>query len=270
MTTFHSPYGRYRFLRLPFGLKVSQDIFQEKMDMILEQCPGTLGIADDVAVFGKDKAEHDRNLHNLIEVARKYGLIFNIDKCEIKISCIKVFGCYYDESGVHPDPDKVVALHAIPPPTNVTELQQFLGLATYKLPFIAKLAYHTDDHRALTHKDSEWQWTASHQKAFDNVKSLITTECTLTYFDPTKPSVVQVDASMRGLGAALLQVNKPIAFASKALKDAETRYANIERELLAVVFGCTRFYTYLFGSQFVIESDHKPLESIQRPCQRTS
>ena len=64
-------------------------------------------------------------------------------------------------------------------------------------PFIAKLADHTDDLRALTHKDSEWQWTASHQKAFDNVKSLITTECTLTYFDPTKPSVVQVDASMR-------------------------------------------------------------------------
>ena len=264
MTTFHSPYGRYRFLRLPFGLKVSQDIFQEKMDMILEQCPGTLGIADDVAVFGKDEAEHDRNLHNLMEVARKYGLIFNIDKCEIKIPCIKFFGCYYDASGVHPDPDKVDALHAIPPPTNVTELQQFLGLATYMSPFIAKLADHTDDLRALTHKDSEWQWTASHQKAFDNVKSLITTECTLTYFDPTKPSVVQVDASMRGLGAALLQDNKPIAFASKALKDAETRYANIERELLAVVFGCTRFHTYLYGSQFVIESDHKPLESIQR------
>ena len=120
MTTFHSPYGRYRFLRLPFGLKVSQDIFQEKMDMILDQCLGTLGIADDVAVFGKDEAEYDRNLHNLMEVARKYGLIFNIDKCEITIPCIKYFGCYYDASGVHPDPD---ALHAIPPPTNVTGLQ---------------------------------------------------------------------------------------------------------------------------------------------------
>ena len=87
---------------------------------------------------------------------------------------------------------------------------------------------------------------------------------TLTYFDPSKPSVIQVDASMRGLGAALLQDNKPIAFASKALKDAETRYANIERKLLAVVFGCTRFQTFLYGSQFVIESDHKRLESIQK------
>ena len=77
LTTFNSPFGRYRFQKLPFGLKVSQDIFQEKMDMILEQCPGTLSIADDVAVFGKDLEQHDENLHNLMQVARKYGLIFN-------------------------------------------------------------------------------------------------------------------------------------------------------------------------------------------------
>ena len=126
LTTFNSPFGRYRFLRLPFGLKVSQDIFQEKMDMILEQCPGTLGIADDVAVFGKNQEEHDKNLHNLMQVARKYGLIFNFDKCEVNIPCIKFFGCYYDAQGVHPDPAKVSDIHALPAPANVNEIQQFL------------------------------------------------------------------------------------------------------------------------------------------------
>ena len=128
LTTFNSPFGRYRFKRLPFGLKVSQDIFQEKMDMILEQCPGTLGIADDIAVFGKNKQEHDANLHQLMKISRKYGLVFNPDKCDIGIQRIKFFGCYYDESGVHPDPEKVTDIHNLPPPTTVTELQQFLGI----------------------------------------------------------------------------------------------------------------------------------------------
>jgi hypothetical protein len=186
------------------------------MDMILEQCPGTIGIADDIAVFGKNEAEHDRNLHNLMIVARKYGLIFNADKCEIKIPRIKFCGCYYDAEGIHPDPDKVNSVHAIPPPSNQTELQQFLGVVTYMSPFIPNLADLTSDLRALTRKDSEWQWTESHQRVFDNVKSLICTECTLTYFDPQKPSVIQVDASMKGLGAALLQDNKPVAFTSKS------------------------------------------------------
>ena len=131
-------------------------------------------------------------------------------------------------------------------------------------PFIPKLADHTSDLRLLLRKDSEWQWTPSHQQAFDAVKSLICADCTLTYFDPKKPTVLQVDASLKGLGAALIQQGKPVAYASKALTDAETRYANIERELLAVVFGCTRFHTYVYGSKFTVESDHKPLEVIQR------
>ena len=263
LTTFNSPFGRYRFLRLAFGLKVSQDIFQEKMDMILEQCPGTLGIADDVAVFGKDDADHDRNLHNLMCVAHKYGLIFNIDKCEIKVPRIKFFGCYYDKDGARPDPAKVEERYALPPPSNVNELQQFLGLVQYMSPFIPKLADHTDSLRKLTHKDTDWQWSGSNQADFHRLKSLISTECTLTYFDPRRPTVIQVDSSLKGLGAALLQDDKPVAFASKALTDAETRYANIERELLAVVFGCTRFHTYVYGPKFIVESDHKPLENIQ-------
>ncbi|XP_022099493.1 uncharacterized protein LOC110984016 [Acanthaster planci] len=263
LTTFNSPFGRYRFRRLPFGLKVSQDIFQEKMDMILEQCPGTLGIADDVAVFGATVEEHDKHLHNLMHVARKYGLIFNLGKCDVRTPCIKFFGGLYDASGVHPDPDKVQDIHALPAPGTVNELQQFLGFVQYLAPFVPRLADHTDTLRALLRKDSDWQWNESHQKAFDHVKSLITAECTLTYFNPHKPTVVQVDASSKGLGAALLQDGKPIAFASKALTATEQRYANIERELLAVVFGCTRFHTYLYGAKFVVESDHKPLENIQ-------
>ena len=87
---------------------------------------------------------------------------------------------------------------------------------------------------------------------------------TLSYFDPVKPAILQVDASQEALGAALVQDGHPIAYASKSLTDTEKRYANIERELLACVFGAERFHTYIFGKEFVIESDHKPLDMISK------
>ena len=81
------------------------------MDMILESCPGTLGIADDVAVFGRSEAEHDANLHNLMRVSREHGLVFNSKKCAIKTPQISFFGTIYDEKGVHPDPTKVEGIN---------------------------------------------------------------------------------------------------------------------------------------------------------------
>ena len=99
-------------------------------------------------------------------------------------------------------------------------------------------------------------------KAFGQIKQAVSETTTLSYFDVRKPVVLQVDASMKALGAALLQDGKPVAFASKALTSTESRYANIERELLAVVYGCERFHNYLYGRPFVVESDHKPLSSI--------
>ena len=116
--------------------------------------------------------------------------------------------------------------------------------------------------RDLLRKESEYQWTASRQKALQKIKDLIFKEMSLTYFNPSKETSLQVDASNRGLGTVLLQEGKPISFASKALTETEQKYANIEPELLAVVFGCERFRTYLYGCKFQVESDHKPLEMI--------
>ena len=263
LTTFNSPFGRYRYLRLPFGLSVSGDIFQEKMDQILEQCPGTMSIADDIVVFGKDQSEHDNNLLNLMEVASKYGLVFNYDKCEVKVPEIKFFGCIYDPNGVRPDPEKVKDIQSLSAPSNVNELQQFLGMVQHLSSFVPRLSDHTDTLRGLLRKDSDWQWTASHQKSFEDLKKEVARECTLTYFNTKKTTTIQVDASQKGLGAALLQNGKPVAFASKAPTETEQRYANIKRELLANVFGCERFHTYIFGSHFRVESDHKPLVNIQ-------
>ena len=116
--------------------------------------------------------------------------------------------------------------------------------------------------RNLLKKDTDFQWSSSHNKAFKSIKQAIYQELSLTYFDPKKDTVIQIDASLRGLGSALIQDGKVVAFASRALTDTEKRYANIEREMLSLVVVCEKYHSYVFGKEFVVESDHKPLEMI--------
>ena len=110
------------------------------MDQILEECEGCIGIADDITIHGCTEAKHDAHLWKLTEVAWKCGLVFSPKKTQVKASMVKLFGCPYDESGVHSDPEKVDAVHALPTPTNITELQEFLGMVTYLSPFIPGLS----------------------------------------------------------------------------------------------------------------------------------
>ncbi|KAL9967831.1 hypothetical protein ACROYT_G026128 [Oculina patagonica] len=262
LTTFNSPFGRYRFNRMPFGLKMSQDIFQTKIDQTFEGCKGVAGIADDIVVFGKTTEEHDRNMHAMLKRCQETGLKLNPEKCFVKQEKIKFYGVVCGKEGIQPDPSKVSALKQMSSPTSRQELQTFLGLANYMGPFIPNLSSLTAPLRELLKEKYLFQWSLAHQDAFEKVKDSVSNEVTLTYFDPRKEIILQVDASLKGLGAALMQDSKPVAFASKALTDVETRYANIERELLAVVYGCEKFHTYLFGHSFTVHSDHKPLESI--------
>ena len=110
------------------------------------------------------------------------------------------------------------------------------------------------------HKNVEFHWLDTHEQAFLALKNLITQN--LRYYDVSKAVTLQVDASKAGLGAALIQEHGPVAFASKAMNETQCRYAQIEKELLAVVFACKRFHQYVYGKHIKIESDHKPLEAI--------
>ena len=200
----------------------------------------------------------------LLKRAQVKALVFNKDKFQIKQKEVPFFGNIFSESGVRPDPSKVRAINDMTVPTNVNELQQFLGIMmiTYLAPYICNLSEHTAPLRKLLQKDVEFQWHHEHDSAFTTLKEMIKNAGTLSYFEVSKPVVIQIDASQEALGAALVQEGHIIAFASKSLTETEKRYANIERELLACVFGADRFHTYIYGKQFKIESDHKPLEMI--------
>ena len=136
-TTFNTPYGSYCFLHLPFDLAYSQDVFQKRIDQILEECEGCIRIAHDITVHGCTEAEHDACLWELMEVAYKYGLVFNPKKTQVKAPMVKFFGCLYDESTQIQR--RLMLYMPLPTPTNITEVQEFLDMATYLSPFIPGL-----------------------------------------------------------------------------------------------------------------------------------
>ena len=153
-------------------------------------------------------------------------------------------------------------------PMDKQQLQSFLDMVNYMGTFIPNLSHYTQPLQAMLIKDNVFHWEEQQTRSFQQIKTLIAkaNNTPLKYYDRNLPVTVQADASLRGLGACLIQKHngedQPIAFASKSLTDVETRYANIERELLAIVFACQHFSTYLLGRSFIAKSDHKPLEMI--------
>ena len=255
--------GRYRFKRMPFGAKMSQDVFQMKMDLIMERCSGVISIHDDIVVYSVSDEDHDANLINLLNVAQIEGLVLNSKKLELKRPRVSFFGAEYSADGMHPCPKKIQGITEMtPPPTDKQQLASFIGMVTYMGNFVPHLSHHTEPLCAMLKQDAVFAWDEMANASFQKIKDLIAKSATkpLRYYDRRKPVTVQVDASQRGLGVCLLQDGQPIAYASKSLTDTETRYANIERELLAIVFACQWFNTYVLGRPFTVESDHKPLE----------
>ena len=185
-------------------------------------------------------------------------------KTHVRAPTVNFFGYFYDADRVHPDPGKVNAIYALPEPSNVTEHKEFLGMVMYLSPFILDLSTLTASLCELLKKYIDFTWNHIYYATFQHVKEAIISDTTLQDLDPSLPMTIQVDASQVGLGTALLQNNKPITFASKTLTKTEYHYANIEREMLAFIFGAERFRTYVYGKSFTIEVDHKPLESISQ------
>ena len=220
LTTFRTPFGRYCWKRLPFGLNISQHIFQARMDYILEGLKGVVSIADDVCVFGTTDKEHDTNLINLMERAKHEGLVFNSTKCYIKKSEISFFGNTYTKYGIKPDIKKVHDLKNMGKPESKEDLMRFLGVITYLSQFIPDLATKAHSLRGLLKKTSEFRWETDHQREFDQLKDSVSTDKYLQYYDRTEHVILEVDASQKGLGATLMQHGKPVAFASKHSQNA--------------------------------------------------
>ena len=273
VTTMHTPWGRYRWLRLPYGISSAPEEFQMRMQEALDGLSGIGNIADDVLVYGlgdtpeEAEADHDRNLLALLTRAQDRHLKLNPTKIQFKLTQLKFMGHQVSEDGVAPDPAKVEAILQFPQPTTKQALQRFLGMANYLNAFCPNLSSVIHPLLQLTRRDTDFQWSSIHTSAFEAARQLIAAAPCLAFFDQQKPVTLQVDASDYGLGGALLQEDssgklQPVAYMSCQLKSNEVQWAQIEKEALAICAACHKWDLWLYGKKVTVHSDHQALETI--------
>ena len=262
LCVFGTPFGRYKFLRLPYGIKSAPEVFQQRFREVFRNCEGTEIYIDDLIVWGKDQQEHDLRLKQVMETAKINNVKFNKEKCHFGKSSIKYMGHIISKEGVSPDESKIEAIKNLTIPTCKEDVQRVLGMLTYVSKFIPNFSCKSEPLRSLLKKDTLFTWGPLQQKSFDTLKSVLSTSSVLQFFDVNKDTVVSVDSSKSGVCTVLLQNNLPCAYASKALTQAQERYAQIEKEMAAICFGLNRFHEYIFSKRVRVETDHQPLITI--------
>lgn len=262
LTTFNTQFGRYKFLRLPYGINSSGEIFHRVMNDIFQDLPGVILFVDDILVYGSTQKIHDENLERLFKKAQEVNLKFNKSKCQFSLPQISYVGHIFDRHGISPDKSKIEAIIEMPKPKDIKELQRFLGMVNYLGSYIPNLSEETSILRDLLKKKNVWQWTENHDQQFNKLKSLICQSPTLIHYDVKKPVRMSVDASKNAVGAVIFHEKHPIAYASKSLNKSQEHYAQIEKELFAIVFGCKKFHQYIYGKTIQVETDHQPLVTL--------
>ena len=268
LTTFQTPSGRYQFLRLPFGLNVSPEIFYKRLVQLLEGLQGTYALADDVLICGRGnndeeaRKDHDKNLKRFLQRCQEKGIKLNRKKATLRTTNTKFFGFVLTEKGVQIDPDKQKAVASMKEPKDQVALKSFLGMLSHVSRFIPRLAEVVAPLREVCRKDSDWSWGERQRKGFREATTLVSQSMALAFFNPTAAIEIECDSSQYALGAALIQNDKPVYFASRTLSTTETRYAQIEKELLAVVYSLKRFHYFVFPKEVTVFTDHRPLINI--------
>ena len=222
LTTSNSPWGRYCFVKMPFGLNENQYFFQFYMDLHFEGIKSTTNvIADDIMIHGESDQQHDRHLLQVLNKCHEIGLKLNPNKCEFGKDSVQFYGNMVSKYGLGPDTKKVNIIIGMPAPTTKTELLSFLGMCNYLSPYIPKLNNVTSALHELSKARAEFTWNEHYGQAFRGAKYHIVHAVTLKYFDSDVPITIECDASGVGIGGTLLQNGQPITFISRALMSTQ-------------------------------------------------
>ena len=173
LVTFNTPFGRYSFTRLPFGISSAPEVFQKRAQQAFGDIPGVAIIFDDIIIAASSIQEHDTILRQLLERARELNVRFNRSKLQLTVPSVNYMGHVVSDSGIAPDPNKVRAIVNFPPPNSREELMRFNGMATYVARYIPNFADLTFPYRQLLKKAAPWTWAEPQQDAFNKIKQLI-------------------------------------------------------------------------------------------------
>ena len=228
LVTFDTPFGRYKFLRMPYGILSASEVFQRCFQEIFGDLEGVKIYIDNVLLWGKTKEEHDERLRKVLEKARERNVKFNKSKCKIAVNEVKYLGHKFTDKGLQIDDDRIKAIKEIKTPKNKKGLETFLGIINYVNRYVPNHSQITSPLRNLTKVGVQWNWGANEEKAFNDLKNILIEKPVLNYYNVKGDVVLSVDASQFGLGCVLLQNGLPVAYGSKALTDTKVR-ANRKR-----------------------------------------
>lgn len=267
-TAFRTRYGHFEFLVLPFGLTNAPATFMHLMHETFRPFLDSFVIVflDDILIFSKTQEEHARHVRQVLDVLRKQLLFAKLSKCELFRTEVEFLGHLISRDGVRMMEDKVKAVQEWPVPTTVTQVRAFLGTAGYYRKFIKDFSSVAAPLSDLTKDGVTFEWSAKQEESFQKLKTAMAQGPILILPDPNLPYVVNTDASGFATGAVLQQDQgkglQPIAFLSKKMQAAETRYPVHEQELLAIIHALGTWRHYLLGSRFkvIVRTDHKSLQ----------
>ena len=206
--------------------------------------------------------QHNARLFELLERCREKGIQLQPEKFRFQAQEVKYCGHVFTQEGLKPDPDKISAIVSMTRPRDMQEMRRYLGMVNYLARFLPRLSDMAEPLRGLMKEGVMFILDERAEAAFQCIQKARVATPALRFFNPSLDTVIQCDVSSTGRGVALLQEGQPVAFASRVLTQSERNYAQIEKELLAIVFGLTRFRQYVYGRAVTIDSDHKPLQAL--------
>lgn len=265
ITSFSTERGSFRFKVLPFGLSVSPNSFSRMMALAFSGVPPLTCFLymDDVIVLGCSEKHHLKNLQNVFDVCRKYNLKLNPEKCKFFNSEVTYLGHKCTDQGIFPDDSKIEAVKNYPVPTNKDQVKRFVAFMNYYRRFVSNFAALAKPLNFLTRKNSKFIWSDECKQSFENLRNAVIQPPILKYPDFSKQFVLLVDASKDAVGATLAQEYDgkfmPVSYASRGFTKGEMNKSTIEKELAAIHFAVLHYKPYIYGTHFLIKSDHKPL-----------
>ena len=267
-TAFRTRYGLFEYRVMPFGLTNAPAVFQHMMNDIFREYLDQFMVAylDDILIYSPDLDTHAQHVRLVLTKLREYGLYAKYEKCVFEQPSVEFLGYIITCDGISMDQRKVAAIQEWQPPTRVRDVQSFLGFANFYRRFIKGFSSIVQPLVALTRKDRPFTWTSAEQTAFVSLKSAFMTAPVLLHPNPTKPFIVETDASDFAIGAILSQpdedgVEHPVAYYSRKFAAPEINYPIYDKELAAIISAFEEWRPYLIGAQHRIQviTDHKNL-----------
>ena len=265
--TFVMPFGKYKFLMVPFGLAQAPAYFQLLMNKVLKGLKFTMTYLDDIIIFSQDELQHLEHLEIVFSRLREAGLKMKRSKCDFFKSEIHYLGHLISPEGISPLPNKLDSIRHMPVPNSVKEIKQFLGLTGYYRKFVPRFADISRPLTTLTKKDVKFEWTSACQKSFELLKEALCGEPVLKYADTSKPYTLYTDASKYGWAGVLTQphtttidgksttTDHPVAFVSGLFRGSQLNWAALTKEAFAIYMSIKKLLFYLTDAQILLRSD---------------